>query len=144
MKGDCLIEDGHLEENPASSSCEIQSVHSEGLHGEVEKFGGDELDVMGHGFLFQLDVQGDDQPLQLQLGGDYQLCQLVDDEGQLCHLVKGDYQVCQLVDEDGQLCPCTWLLLLGVHVGEGEKVLQLSGGGEVGLPVGGQVAAHPN
>ena len=31
----------------------------------MEQFGGDELDVEGRGQLFQLDVHGDGQPLQL-------------------------------------------------------------------------------
>ena len=81
LKGDYLIE----EENPASFS-ELQHVQCEGLQGEEEKFGGNELGVSGPGFHFQLDVQGDGKPLQLQLGGEDQLCQLVDEGGQLCHL----------------------------------------------------------
>ena len=77
--------------------------HGDGVLGQVEVGQLGEKGCRQHE-LFQLDVMGDGQPLQLELEGGGQLCHLVKGDDEVCQLVEGDDELSQLVEGEGYLC----------------------------------------
>lgn len=81
----------------------VREDHGEGVLGQVEVGQLGEKGCRQHE-LFQLDVMGDGQPLQLELEGGGQLCHLVKGDDEVCQLVEGDDELSQLVEGEGYLC----------------------------------------